>query len=231
MKNYPDRGLHGRLVNELGTAIVSGELVPGYTLDPDKLASERGVSRTVVREAIRVLSGKGLVDARPKRGTFVLARSNWNLLDPDVLAWQFQLVEDPEVLERLHEVRLMVEPSASALAAERRTADDLVELREAFSHMSSGDLNPDQIAAEDIRFHVGLLRATHNELIQQLSTLVGIGLSARDRFVHTHDVPLEDAIGLHRAVLAAVEAGDAAAAERAMRNLVNAAGLDTRRIA
>lgn len=227
MKSYPDRGLHGRLVNELGGAIVSGQFAPGTTLDTENIASHYSASRTVVREALRVLAGKGLVDARPKKGTFVLDRSSWNLLDPDVLAWQFVLVDDPRTLERLHEVRLVVEPSAAALASQRRTDDDLIELTDAFQRIQHQHQDENEIADDDLRFHLGLLRATHNELIEQLTTLIGIGLSARDRFVHRHQLQLDDAIALHGDVLEAVQQQNPAAASDAMRRLLEAAAIDT----
>jgi DNA-binding FadR family transcriptional regulator len=91
---YPGRGLHGRVIRELGLRIVGGALPPGSSLpNEDELGAELGVSRTVVREAVKVLLAKGLVEVRPRTGTRVRPRRSWHLLDPDVVAWQFQSIE------------------------------------------------------------------------------------------------------------------------------------------
>lgn len=226
MNRYPDRGIHGRLVNELGHAIVSGELIAGDTVDTEELAASRDVSRTVVRETLKVLAGKGLVDARPRRGTYVRERDNWNLLDPDVLRWQFESVDDPTLLEKLHEVRVMVEPAAAELAAQRRTDADVIELFDAIEGMDAGEEQADSIAEADLRFHLGLIAATHNELVQQLSIVIGIGLSARDQFVHTHRISIKRSLELHRRVAESIQRSESAAARVAMLELLESAARD-----
>ena len=226
MQQYPDRGLHGRLVNQLGSQIVNGRVPAGVVLDTEELASRSDVSRTVVRESLKVLTGKGLVDARPRRGTYVLERDHWNLLDPDVLRWQFETVGDAAVLDKLHEVRVMIEPAAAALAAQRRTDDDVAELAAALSEMDDADEHADAIAQADLRFHLGLIAATHNELVQQLSMVIGIGLSARDRFVHTHRISIKRSLGMHHDVAEAVRRGDPDAARAAMVALLESAAKD-----
>src|ERR1041384_698122 len=91
VRTYPRRGLHGAVVHDIGVRIVRGDLQPGDPLPTEEeLGSQLAVSRTVLREAVKVLAAKRLVDSRPKTGTRVLDRSDWNLLDPDVLAWQFE---------------------------------------------------------------------------------------------------------------------------------------------
>src|SRR5918992_1302910 len=114
---YPDRGLHGQVVQEVGRRIVSGAEPPGSILDIEHLEATFDVSKTVVREALKVLAAKGLVDARPKRGTFVRPRADWSLLDPDLLRWQFESSARDQFLTNLHEVRLIVEPAGALLAA------------------------------------------------------------------------------------------------------------------
>src|SRR5919108_94538 len=118
-RTYPRRGLHGAVVHEIGVRIVRGELEPGDTLPENGLADEPAVSRTVVREAIKVLAAKRLVESRPKTGTRVRPRRDWNLLDPDVLAWQVEAGADTDFLAQALEVRRMIEPAAARLAAER----------------------------------------------------------------------------------------------------------------
>src|SRR5437868_5453416 len=106
VQTYPRRGLHGTVVHEVGVRIIRGDLRAGEPLpNEDELGAELAVSRTVLREAIKVLAAKRLVQSRPKTGTRVLARSEWNLLDPDVLAWQFEAGLTPKFLQDTLELR------------------------------------------------------------------------------------------------------------------------------
>src|SRR6478735_40212 len=120
------RRLRGAVAYKLGTAILSGDFAPGDILSSEVEFSEAlDVSRSAYREAIQVLTAKGLVESRPKMGTRVLPRSRWNLLDPDVLAWAFAGEPDPQFVRSLFELRAVVEPAAAGFAAQRRTRDDL----------------------------------------------------------------------------------------------------------
>src|SRR5690242_15557298 len=112
--------VHGTIAREIGVAIVSGALRPGHVLDGEiEASSQRRVSRTAYREAIRILSAKGLIQSRPRTGTRVCAIPDWHLLDPDVLAWMFSGVPRPDVISGLFELRGIVEPAAAAWAATR----------------------------------------------------------------------------------------------------------------
>ncbi|KPC92412.1 GntR family transcriptional regulator, partial [Streptomyces sp. NRRL F-6602] len=135
MAEYVGRGLHGQIVEKVGTRIVQGRLRVGETLDMTSLINELGISQTVLREAVKVLTAKGLVDARQKRGTFVRPREDWNLLDADVIRWQFDADTPELVLRDLAELRLIVEPAAARLAAERRTEEDLTALETTLARM------------------------------------------------------------------------------------------------
>ncbi len=115
-QRYPHRNLHGRIVHTLGRRILRGEIRPGDALEA---ASAMAASRTALREAIKVLAAKGLVEARPKVGTRVTPRESWNLLDPDVMAWQHDDALTPSFLRKLTEVRAVIEPQAAAFAAQR----------------------------------------------------------------------------------------------------------------
>src|SRR2546423_14262737 len=130
-RTYPRRGLHGAVVHDIGVRILSGELQPGDALPLDDLTGEPTVSRTVLREAIKVLAAKRLVESRPKTGTRVRPRHEWNLLDPDVLAWQIEAGPDPGFLQQALELRRMIEPSAARLAADRATEQEIAALDEA----------------------------------------------------------------------------------------------------
>jgi GntR family transcriptional regulator, galactonate operon transcriptional repressor len=200
---YPRRGLHGRLVDSLGRAIVTGEYTPGDPLDVAALQAERAVSKTALREALRVLAGKGLVDARQKRGTIVAPVGAWNLLDPDVLRWQIGAQAGADLLEALAEVRAIVEPSAARLAAERRTEGDLEALERALATMVGSAADPVAHAAADVAFHRALLRASGNELLGRIGGVLEAVLRARDELVHRVG-HRDDFRAPHAAVLAAI---------------------------
>lgn len=226
---YPDRGLHGRAVDDLGMRIVRGDFAAGETLDLLALSQRYDTSRGGVREALRVLSGKGLIDARPKRGTFVTERNRWNLLDPDVLRWQLVALPSPKLLEKLTELRVMIEPAAAALAAQRRDDADLAEIAAALTIMDVEDGSEDAasiIVTGDVRFHRAVLAATHNELIEQLGHIIAAGLRSRDEYVHMHDVSIKNGWHEHESVLRAIEGGAPEAARLAMLGLVESAAAD-----
>ena len=226
MGRYPDRGLHGRVVDELGSQIVRGELAIGDSVDTDAVSATFDVSRTVVREAFKVLAGKGLIDARPRRGTYVRERTNWNLLDPDVLRWHFDAGPNRLMLDKLQELRVLVEPGAAELAAQRRNPGDIARILAAVEGMSVNGATPAEIADHDLEFHLGIIAAAHNELIEQLSILIGIGLSARDQFVHSHDVSIARSLPMHRDVAHAVRDGNSRDARARMLDLLEGAARD-----
>src|SRR5438105_11191947 len=153
-RTYPRRGLHGAVVHEIGVRILRGELRPGDAVQmDDDLSDEPSVSRTVLREAIKVLAAKRLVESRPKTGTRVRPRKDWNLLDPDVLAWQVEAGADAEFLAQALEVRRMIEPAAGRLAAERATPAQIAALREASDGMAAAGDDLDAFMEPDLRFH------------------------------------------------------------------------------
>ncbi|MFG2741765.1 FadR/GntR family transcriptional regulator [Streptomyces chartreusis] len=234
MTPYARRGVHGQTVEALARRILGGRIPEGATLDLVALQSELDVSLTALRESLKVLAAKGMVDARQKRGTFVRARADWNLLDADVLRWQFQGADgatdaDRTLLRNLAEVRAIVEPAAVRLAAERRTEADLEALEAALDAMGGQDADPGQAVDADLAFHRALLTATHNELLERMEMVIEPGLAHRDRIVHSHPHS-EDPVPAHRAVLDAVREQDATAAETAMRALLVQAGRDLDRI-
>lgn len=225
---HGDRGLHGHVVRVLGTRIVSGHHRPGDTLAPEDVQREFAVSRTVVREAFKVLAAKGLIDARPRRGTYVTPRAGWKLLDREVLRWQFEDRGDADFFQRLDEVRGIIEPASARLAARRRDQADLARMDEALAAMagaSTDGKDGSRFTAADLRFHSALLTASHNELLECMQPVVEAGLAARDVIVHGRS-HWPDSIPAHSRVLEAVRAGDAAGAERAMRSLLAQATRD-----
>jgi GntR family galactonate operon transcriptional repressor len=229
MSLYGNRGVHGQTVDAIGRRVLSGELAEDETLDLTALQAEFGVSLTVMRESLKVLAAKGLVGARQKRGTYVRPRADWNLLDPDVLRWQFAVATGTSLLRSLEEVRSIIEPAAVRLAALRRTDDDLARLDEALAAMSRADDSQSAVEA-DISFHHALLTATHNELLERMETVLESALAARDQLVHGTNDTSDDPVPSHRAVLDGVRAQDADAGEAAMRALLDKAISDEERL-
>ncbi len=161
------------LVDELGRAIVSGTFQAGAVLPNEAAMREQfGVSRTALREAYSKLTAKGLVQARPKVGTSVRQRADWNMLDHDVLGWHLQTVPVDEIATDLYRLRRMIEPSAAALAADSRTEEDLADIYAALNDMKDNSKVETALVEADFRFHVAILTATKNPFINAFSSLI-----------------------------------------------------------
>jgi len=224
-RTYPRRGLHGAVVHEIGVRILNGELKPGDTLPDNGVLDEADVSRTVVREAIKVLAAKGLVDSRPKVGTRVRPRRDWNLLDPDVLAWQVEAGADPGFLQQALELRRMIEPAAARLAAERASESQIAALYEAYEEMFAAGDDLDAFMAPDLRFHILLLEACGNELLEHMTEIFTAVLRTVFAYSSSSSRSYPRAARRHRAIVKAVEARDPDAAEQAVLRLID----DTKR--
>jgi DNA-binding FadR family transcriptional regulator len=222
VRTYPRRGLHGAVVHDIGVRIVRGDLLPGDLLpNEDELSGELAVSRTVLREAVKVLAAKRLVESRPKTGTRVRPRRGWNLLDPDVLAWQIEAGPDEEFLGQALEVRRMIEPAAARLAAERATDEQIAALYEAYEGMAAAGDDLDAFMQPDLRFHSVLLEACQNELLEHMSEIFTAVL--RTIFSYSSSVSRAHprAARRHRAIVKAIEARDPDAAEQAVLRLID----------
>jgi GntR family galactonate operon transcriptional repressor len=225
---YASRGLHGQVVDLLGHRIVSGALPEGVSFDLPEIERELGVSRTALREALKVLAAKGLVDARPRRGTYPLPRSGWNVLDADILRWTLSTDDEHALFAQLDEVREIVEPAAARLAARRRAPAAVDVLREALTRMEEAGArgDADAVADADVAFHRGLAAASGNALLGPIQEVVLVGLRRRDRLVHRRQTSMAAGLELHRTLVDAVERGDAAEAEAAMERLLGRAADD-----
>ncbi|WP_191060521.1 FadR/GntR family transcriptional regulator [Geminicoccus harenae] len=230
LRLYPRIGLHGRLVHQLGGRIGRGELAPGEALPPiDELLAVFGVSRTSIREAMRVLAAKGLIELRQRTGGRIRPMADWNLLDPDVLAWIDPFRLEPGLMAELAEVRLAIEPQAARGAALRATLADVEAIQVQFSTMEATALEADLAAfyAADLSFHAGIFDASHNRFLTQLGRAL---MPALDRAfdLHRHHVlRREDPTHLrwricpmHGAILDAIRRQDSAGAEQAMRLVI-----------
>ncbi|MCX5415937.1 FadR/GntR family transcriptional regulator [Streptomyces sp. NBC_00059] len=229
MASYSGRGVHGQVVHTLGTRIVSGSIPVGATLDIRALGEELDVSLTVMRESLKVLASKGLIDARQKRGTFVTERSRWNLLDADIIRWRVDGGGGEQLMRDLADVRSIVEPAAAHRAAVHRTEADLAALQDALDAMGRAQADSTAAAEADASFHRALLAATGNEMLTRMDMLLEPGLRERDRLVHTH-AAADDPVPSHQAVLDAVRERDPARAELAMLDLLAKAAHDLDRI-
>jgi DNA-binding FadR family transcriptional regulator len=221
--NFSRRNVHGQVAHALGERIVRGELAPGSLLPPEaELSKHLGVSRTALREAIKLMSAKGLVESRRKAGTRVRPRSAWNLLDPDVLAWQLDSAPGSRFAENLFELRRIVEPEAAALAAERHTEEQAAQLEAAWSALAGAE--DEQAWINALRaFYQILLAATQNELIEALGFLpeASFVMALQYEWVSAHR-PVTAA--LRRAAVDAILSRDAAKAREKMSALIDFAG-------
>lgn len=225
------KNVHGHTLDLLGHAILSGRYAVGASLPPEPvLCEELGVSRTVVREAIKSLVAKGLISTGPKVGTRVLTDEHWNWFDPDVITWQAQVGLTPQFLRDLQELRSVVEPAAVRMAAEKATTADVAEMEAAYHGMKYAIEHGGDYVVHDLRFHQSLLMASHNRMLVQM----GKALSALLRTSFELSTRVKDgprsSLPLHRAVLDAVIARSPAKAEQALMVLINGANEDIERV-
>jgi DNA-binding FadR family transcriptional regulator len=219
--------VHGNIARDIGMSIVSGRLRPGHVLEGEiEASSQRRVSRTAYREAIRILSAKGLIQSRPRTGTRVSKISEWHLLDPDVLAWLFSTDPRPEVLHGLFELRTIVEPAAAALAATRRSQIHLGEMRSALDTMALHTLHKAEGREADKAFHAALLAATANPFVISLTNGVTAAVNALTEFKQRLARIERDPVPDHLRVYDAIAAKDADGARDAMIKLIRLAVLD-----
>ncbi|WP_266172072.1 FadR/GntR family transcriptional regulator [Dyella subtropica] len=214
------RSLHGHVVRELGRRIVVGDLRPGDVLPREEtLAESMDVSRTALREALKVLSAKGLIEARPKTGTRVRPKDSWNQLDADVLSWRCASMPTDDFVEKLVEMREIIEPAAAAAAARRRTAAELAKIDLAYRQMEAAK-NSDEWAVADLSFHDAVLQATGNELVISLFSVIesALGmyfvLSAQTAGDFSYSLPH------HLKVLEAIRRNQPEVARKAMQGMI-----------
>jgi len=226
-RQLPARTLQSQVVDGLGIAIVGGEFPPEPTLPSDAALQERfGVSRTVLREALKALAAKNLITSRARIGTVVLPRREWSLFDPDVLSWHFETGPDVAFLRSLAEIRIGLELESVALAAERRSDVQLKQMFACVEGMADAD-DTAAFARSDLDFHRAVAEASGNPFMASITGLVDLVLAT----AFTISSPVEDGdardvtVGHHRRIAEAIDARDAEGARRAMR-IVIAEGFD-----
>ena len=210
------------VIDALGMKIVSGELGPGALLPTETaLAQSLGLSRPSLREALRALSRKGLVDARTRRGTLVNDKAQWNVLDADVLRWIAAAPPDPAFFMDLLDLRVIFEPAAARLAAARATPEQILAIENAFRAMAAalpGDV--EGCCQQDLAFHELIIAATGNRLLIHVAAAIRTALLAAFRLSSNARESFENSLAEHWAVAAAVRRRSPDDAEAAMRSLL-----------
>lgn len=214
------RNLHGQVVQELGRLIVDGKIAPGENLPREELLAERmKVSRTALREAMKVLSAKGLIESRQKTGTRVRDTLHWNQLDADVLAWRCASMPTEDFVEKLVEMREVIEPAAAAAAARRRSDEQLARIEAAYEGMAAAtDL--EAWSEADLAFHEAVLRATHNELMTSLFSVIETALGSYFQLSASIAGNFRYSLPRHKAVLDAIRRHQPEVARQAMQKMV-----------
>lgn len=211
-----------RLAGILGEAILTGEYAPGDILPGEiELAQRHGMSRTLVREALKSLGAKGLITARRKAGTQVCPRSDWHLLDPQVLAWRLLSDAQAPLAKDLLAMRAAVEPAAAAAAATRQDKAAIGEIRAAFTDMERTAHDRAQFAAPDLQFHKAILKASGNEFMVAFGALIEAALKVFLTLSMTHKGAPGPSMPLHGDILTAIERADPTAAHQAMQALLS----------
>jgi DNA-binding FadR family transcriptional regulator len=222
--------IHLRVGDQLGLAIVRGEFAPGALLPPElRLCEMLGVSRTAVREAIRGLIAKGMIDSRPKRGTRVRDSEYWSHLDPEVLRWRLEIADTEDYLKKIFQLRHATEPAAAAIAAENADARDKSRMEAAFRAMVEAGADNVLWVEADLAFHKSIYLATHNEFFWPIGQMLSLTLKEMFRIA---------ALGSHRPraiiehndLLRAILDGKPEFARAASMILLNNAAADVRRI-
>lgn len=219
------RGQFGRnltfgLLEVLGRSIVIGDYRERPFPTEAELVKRHGVSRSVTREAVKMLGAKGLLGARPKQGTFVQPDEQWSLFDTDVLRWLLERKSSISLLRRFNELRIGVEPQAAALAATRASPDQLAAIVSGLDRMREAERGVDDSLDADIAFHVAVLRASNNPFFVQFRDVVSTALRTSIRF--TNRIAGRTAsIADHAAVYDAIVARDPIAARNAMGKLID----------
>ena len=222
--------MHYRLIDDLGLAILRGEFQPGQSLPPEvRLCEMLGVSRTAMREAIRGIVAKGLVESRPKIGTRVRAREHWNHLDPDVLRWQLEVADTDTYLCKMFQLRHATEPAAAAIAASAADDKDRESLKAAFQKMVVAGSDSELWVEADLTFHKEIYLSTHNEFFWPIGQLFSFAL--REMFeIAARGSHRPRAIVEHGDLMTAIVEGKPDLAQTAARTLLRNAVTDIARI-
>lgn len=210
-----------QVARELGRRIVAGTFEPDTLIDDEnKLAERYQVSRVVIRDAVKILVGKGLLDVRRGIGTKVRPRNQWVLWDDDVLAWHITAPANPKFLRQLMDIRLAFEPKAARWAAERASEKDIIEIESACLKMEAEKGSVEKFIVADALFHKAVLRAAHNEFLSAMEGVIYSALLVSVKITNQDPRENDESIRFHREVYQAIADKDAKKAERLTENLL-----------
>lgn len=213
--------LTSSIVEELGIAIVTGQYTPENPFPVEaSLCQQFEASRSVLREAVKMLTAKGLLSARPRQGTRVEPVESWNLLDPDVLRWLLERKFSLDLLADFAEIRMAVEPMAAFFAAQRADEAAILRIEEALARMEAAQDGTDDPTQSDIAFHISILHASGNQFFVKFEDLVETALKFSIRLTNRFKGVQIGSVAEHGAVLTAIKAGDAEKARAGMEKLV-----------
>ncbi len=217
--------LHDQTVRQIALHIMRRAIgdTPVRLPKEDDLCSQLSVSRTILREAVKVLAAKGMLEVRRRTGTHIRPRKEWAQLDPQVLAWQFEVGASAELVRNISEVRRIIEPAAAALAAERSTGETIRALDYWCGRMERTANDPAEHIAADMQFHTAILKATGNELLEQMGSTLSSALRFSFMVSSRHAGAIEKSLPRHRALADAIARHDRRAACAEMESLLDAA--------
>ena len=217
------RSAHDLVAHGIGQSIMQGRFPIGSILPGDaELMELFGVSRTALREALKTLAAKGLIESKTKVGTKVLDRNNWNMFDADILEWHLEMGVDARFLGWLFEIRQTLEPLACATAAQRRTPEQLERMRKALQAMYGCESNRQGFTKADLAFHQAILEASGNPFLQSIGSVIGAALATS--FTISSPVSSDDrfreVMRQHQGVFDAIEQRKPPLASEAMATLI-----------
>jgi GntR family transcriptional regulator, galactonate operon transcriptional repressor len=220
--------LHRQVLDLIGEQICSGHYAAATVLPAeDLLAEEFEVSRITIREAMKSLSAKGMLQVRRRHGTLVLPRSHWQLFDPDVIRWRASTgIVDDELMRDMMELRRIVEPNAAELAARRGTEEDRIAVRRAFRAMERAITSGRDYVAADLAFHSAILDACHNQFVQHIQQALSALLRIGFEVISEVEGGPARSLPMHEALCSAIERGDAEGARQAVLTLIERAETD-----
>lgn len=213
------RNLTFGMLEELGRAIVTGRYDNERFPTEDELTAHYAVSRTVTREAVKMLTAKGLLRAKPRAGTTVQPASAWSFFDPDVLRWLLERKFSLDLLRHFNELRTAIEPQAAALAAQAGPGPAYDAIEAGLRRMEAAEQGEDDTLEADIAFHIAVLEASANPFFLQFRDMVATALQTSIRFTNRFKGHGAD-VAAHRAVFTAIQAHDARAASEAMAAII-----------
>jgi DNA-binding FadR family transcriptional regulator len=217
------RNFHTFVINEIGQGIVTGKFPVGSILASDAVMMETyGVSRTVLREALKTLEAQGLVEARPKVGTRVSPRSRWNFFDPQVLSWHFYATPDRRFYESLFDVRRALEFRAVDLASERRTAEHIRSMKYWLHQMDVSGGNPEAHGLAGLEIHRAVAESSGNNLLRSVTGIVELTLALALKSLTGPDAMsyLNASLEAHKKLLVAIEGGSGGDAQTAVDEII-----------